>query len=94
MYCVYVIQSEKFGKRYTGLTGNLEKRIYEHNSGKTKSIKPFIPYKLIYSETVPDLFQVRKREKYLKSAAGRNFIKKILEKNRVSDYGSEACLPV
>ena len=81
MYYVYVIQSEKYGKRYTGLTGNLEKRIMEHNSGKTRSIKPYIPYCLIYFEIVPDLIQARKWEKYLKSAAGRNFVKKCLEKN-------------
>ncbi len=79
MYYVYVIQSEKYGKNYTGLTTNLDKRIKEHNSGKTKSIKPYIPYKLIYHETASDLLQARKREKYLKSATGRNFIKKNLE---------------
>jgi putative endonuclease len=77
MYYIYVIQSEKFAKNYTGLTKNLEERILEHNSGATFSTKPYIPYKLIYSETAPDLTQARKREKYLKSAAGRNFVKKM-----------------
>jgi putative endonuclease len=63
---------------YTGLTQDLEKRIIEHNSGKTKSIRPYLPYRLIYSEQVDTLAQARAREKYLKSGAGRRFLKKQL----------------
>jgi len=86
MYYVYVIQSENHGKRYTGFTKDVYKRLNEHNSGATKSIRPFIPYKLIYLETTENIEQARKREKYLKSAAGRRYIKKI------NPDGSEARL--
>ncbi|MCK9613290.1 MAG: GIY-YIG nuclease family protein [Bacteroidales bacterium] len=86
MYYVYVIQSENYGKRYTGFTKDLYNRINEHNNGNTKSIKPYIPYKLIYFETVENIALARTREKYLKSAAGRRFIKKI------NPDGSEARL--
>lgn len=76
-YFVYILRSEVNGKNYTGHTRNLSRRIKEHNSGKTKSIKPFIPYKLIYSETLNSRVEAVKREKYLKSGAGREFIEKL-----------------
>jgi len=78
MHFVYVIESINFKKRYVGLTINIENRLKEHNAGKTTSNKAFRPYKLIYSEKVDSVFLARKREKYLKSAAGRSFLKKIL----------------
>ena len=76
MMKVYVIRSEKDGRFYVGMTSNLERRILEHNSGKTKSTKGFIPWKLVFFETHPDRLAARKREKYLKSGVGKEFIKK------------------
>ncbi|TDI73516.1 MAG: hypothetical protein E2O87_05090 [Bacteroidetes bacterium] len=35
MICVYVIRSKKDGRFYVGMTQNVEKRILEHNSGRT-----------------------------------------------------------
>ena len=52
MYFVYVLRSEKDGRLYKGFSSNLEKRIREHNSGKTKSTKGYLPWKLVYSEKV------------------------------------------
>jgi len=39
MYYVYVIQSKKDSKFYTGCTGDLQKRFTEHNEGKVLSTK-------------------------------------------------------
>jgi len=50
MWYVYIIKSLKFNRYYTGCTENIEKRLNEHNLGKTKSIKHYIPFDLIYSE--------------------------------------------
>ncbi|OGF44785.1 MAG: hypothetical protein A2452_08925 [Candidatus Firestonebacteria bacterium RIFOXYC2_FULL_39_67] len=75
MYTVYVLLSKKDGKTYTGCTNNIERRISDHNNGKeiaTKGRKPFI---MIYSETYPDLSSARKREIYLKTGKGKEFIK-------------------
>ena len=52
MFFVYVIQSEKKGNFYKGQTENLKKRLQAHNSGKTKSTKYGVPWKLVYYETV------------------------------------------
>ncbi|MCK9244949.1 MAG: GIY-YIG nuclease family protein, partial [Candidatus Marinimicrobia bacterium] len=35
MYFVYILQSQKDQGFYIGFTSNLEKRIKEHNAGKT-----------------------------------------------------------
>ena len=67
------------GKKYTGLTADIERRLVEHNSGKTKSTKFGKPWHLIYKEELPSLADARKREKYIKSGVGREYIKKILD---------------
>jgi putative endonuclease len=63
---------------YVGLTENLQNRLYEHNSGKTKSTKAFAPWKIVYTEEFSTREEARQREKYLKSGAGRKFRGKIL----------------
>jgi len=79
MFYVYIIQSEKDGRLYKGMTQNLENRIREHNRGKTKTTKHFKPWKLLYYEEFPDRIQARAREKYFKSGGGRRFIYKHLK---------------
>ena len=66
MYYVYVVQSEKDRSTYIGYTSDLEKRIKEHNQGKTRSIKSKIPFKLVYFEEFESKTEARKRENRLK----------------------------
>lgn len=54
MFCVYILKSEKDGRRYIGKTNNLERRLKEHNSGQvssTKSRRPFTVLKTIVCKT-------------------------------------------
>jgi len=74
---VYVLQSEKSGILYTGFTENLNRRIHEHNTGKSKFTSGHMPWKIIYTEVVDNRLEARKREKYLKSATGKRFLKKL-----------------
>jgi putative endonuclease len=76
-YFVYAIKSLSKNYIYVGLTNNLERRIQEHNSGKGRSTKLYGPFRLIYSEKVGIRVEARKREKYLKSGIGKEFLKKI-----------------
>ena len=48
MFYAYVLKSIIKDYLYKGHCENLEKRILEHNSGMTTSIKPYIPFQLIY----------------------------------------------
>ena len=57
-YYAYVLKSEIDGRLYKGYTHDLENRLKEHNSGKTKSTKGYAPWNLIYFEVV--LLNIRK----------------------------------
>ena len=74
-YVIYAIKSSFDNRIYVGFTCNLEKRIKEHNQGKTRSTKGFRPWVLIYKETTETRFEARKREKFLKSGCGKEFLK-------------------
>ncbi len=58
-------------KTYVGLTNNLERRLKEHNSSKSKFTKAYIPWEIIHFEKAGTRKDARTREKYFKSAAGR-----------------------
>jgi putative endonuclease len=44
----------------------------------TESIRPYIPFKLVYFEKFETEKESIEREKYFKSAAGRRYLKKKL----------------
>ena len=79
MYSVYVLRSLKNKKRYTGFTSKDPLiRLQEHNSGAnafTRANKPFV---LIYFEFFEEEYRARRREKFLKSGSGRNFLDKFI----------------
>lgn len=75
---VYVLQSLLDKRTYTGSTPNLERRMAEHDHGKVLATKNRRPLKLVYSEQYDDLREARKREKYLKTHAGRKTLAIIL----------------
>ena len=72
---VYVIRSEKDGRFYVGMTENIQRRLKEHNSGRTRSTKGYRPWRVVFTEEYPNRTEARKREKYLKSGVGKEFIK-------------------
>ncbi|MCD2257666.1 GIY-YIG nuclease family protein [Psychroserpens luteolus] len=78
MYYVYVIRSEVDGRLYKGMTMRLDNRIKEHNFGKTKSTKGYLPWVLVYQEVFNTRREARLREKFLKSGQGRDYLKKVL----------------
>jgi putative endonuclease len=77
-FFAYVVKSISKHYFYKGHCQNLKKRIEEHNSGMTKSIRPYLPVELVYFEEFPTIIEAIQREKYFKTAAGRRFLKKKL----------------
>ena len=75
MFVVYCLRTLKTGNLYTGLTNNIERRLIEHNQGRNRSTKAYIPYVLLFTEPFDTRIEARKREKYLKSGIGREYIK-------------------
>lgn len=74
MWQVYVLQSLRFEKTYVGMTQHLERRLEQHNGGRSKFTSAYIPWKVIYVERYASSVEARAREKYLKSAAGKRYI--------------------
>ena len=78
MFFVYVLQSRKNGRLYAGFTVNLERRLAEHNLGRTKSIRFVRPLVLLYFEKFLTRLEAARRERYLKSGIGREELSNIL----------------
>jgi putative endonuclease len=74
-YYTYVLKSLVDGRLYKGMCSDLARRLNEHNSGKQKSTKAFKPWILVYSEKHNSRKDARKREIFLKSGSGREFLK-------------------
>lgn len=80
MYKVYVLESVRTRKWYIGFTpSDVIKRLNRHNKGEIVSSKSFRPWKLIYYESYLNRKDATGREKFLKSGAGKNFLKKQLK---------------
>lgn len=77
MFTVYILKSGD-GKIYKGMTGDVEKRFDDHRLGRVKTTRTMKNLKIIYTERYNTREEARKREVYLKTAAGRRFLKKIL----------------
>jgi putative endonuclease len=70
-YFVYILKSEVSKNSYVGHTANLEKRLLEHNNGKSMATRNKRPWKLIYHEEFQIRSEAISREKYFKSVTGR-----------------------
>lgn len=81
MWYVYILQSEKTNRYYTGYTENLERRVQEHNSGKTRSLKAYLPVRVVYNESVLNKHEARLRELQIKRYKGGQAFKRLLEKH-------------
>jgi putative endonuclease len=75
-YCyVYVLRSLHDKHFYVGLTRNLSARLQAHNKGLVNSTKKPLPVELVYWEGCRDESDAAEREKYLKTAWGKRYIK-------------------
>ncbi len=77
-YTVYIIKSSE-GYSYTGMTEDLELRLKQHND-KSLSFwtKRGTNWQVIYTETFELKSDALKRERWLKSGIGREFVKQRL----------------
>jgi putative endonuclease len=75
MYYIYVLQSLKDSRFYTGYTNNLKRRLKEHNNGLVFSTKHKRPLKLIYYEYGGTEEDAIRRERCLKSGQGKKYLR-------------------
>ena len=81
MFTVYALYSESHNKIYLGITSNIDERFKSHNElGKKGWTKNYRPWIIIYKQEHEEKSQALKREKQLKTSAGRLFIRSLIKK--------------
>ncbi len=78
MYYVYIIQSLVDYSYYVGHTNDLDKRLDEHNKGKSKYTRHKVPWKLVYQEIFKTRGEAMKRENEIKRKKRKSYIEWII----------------
>ena len=65
---VYVLKSDRTGKRYIGQTSDLERRLKEHNAEHVKSTKAGSPWTIVAYKKFSSRSEARWVEKSLKNS--------------------------
>ena len=76
---VYIIKSLSLDYYYIGATGNPLKRLAEHNSGTTASIRNKGPWILVFTQQYPSLTEAKRIELKLKKLKRRDYIEDIIK---------------
>ena len=77
MTFVYILHSELDASRfYIGISNDPDRRLDEHNCGKSIHTNKFRPWKLTVEVGFADAARAADFERYLKSGSGRAFAKK------------------
>ncbi len=79
MHYTYVLFSHRDRRLYVGSTGDLERRLDDHRSGRVRSTQDRRPLELIYYEAYPTAAEAERRERYLKGGNGREALKHQLQ---------------
>ena len=72
---VYVLRSSVDRNFYVGLARDLRQRFDEHKAGRVPSTAARRPLDLVYYEACRNIHDAAAREKYLKSAWGKRYLK-------------------
>jgi putative endonuclease len=75
VFYVYVLRSQSDSGFYIGFSDNLRARLRQHQDGESLATKSRGPWKLIYYEAYTEREDAEGREKFLKSGAGRRFLR-------------------
>ena len=82
LYCVYIMTNKTNTVFYTGITSNLNKRIYEHKENLVEGFtKKYNVHKLVYYEVFNDVEGAILREKQIKADSRNKKIKLINSMN-------------
>jgi putative endonuclease len=78
LHYVYILQSLRDKRYYIGETSNVEQRLLFHNSGKQRSTRNRISFRLILVEEYTNRNEALKREKQIKSWKGGQAFQKLI----------------
>jgi len=81
-YAVYILASKKNGTLYIGVTSDLAKRVFDHESDLSEGFtKKYQVHDLVYYEVTEDVHSAISREKQLKNWERKWKIKLIEKEN-------------
>ena len=83
MGVVYILQSQVNQRYYIGSTCDLERRLIEHDTGKSQYTKLTKPFKLVFSQGYGTLQEARKIEYKLKQLKSRAIIERIVKDQKI-----------
>ena len=84
---VYALKNQINDEIYVGISADLDRRLKEHNSGKNRYTKAFLPWTLFFTESCDSYAEARKREIYYKSVADIVLINVVIFKIKCYSYG-------
>jgi putative endonuclease len=82
MAYVYILKSLKNNRFYIGSTNDIDRRLDEHNRGKSLYTKSVRPFELVYKEEFLLLKDARKREYLIKKKKSRKYIETLINMDR------------
>lgn len=85
MFYVYILQSDSH--IYIGFTSDLKRRVNQHNAGRNRSTKRYLPWLLIFYEAYLNEDDAKRRESYFKTSQGRQALRRML-KNQLTNQTS------
>jgi len=84
LHYLYILESEVSGRYYIGITTDVKKRLKQHNSGKTRSTKAYIPWKLLCEIGYETRKEAAVAERMLKKSKSRGVIEKFISQQAES----------
>jgi putative endonuclease len=82
IYCVYITTNERRTVLYTGVTGDLKKRIFEHKTGVPGGFSSrYNARRLVYFEIGSDALAAIAREKQIKGGSRMKKMKLVASMN-------------
>ena len=79
IYWVYVLESLNKKARYVGSTHDVAHRLDFHNAGLYPLTKEHRPWRVIHEEEHPTRTSATRRETFLKTGRGKDFLKRHLK---------------
>lgn len=86
---VYVLAGDNGAYLYKGSARDLHKRVTDHVAGRVARTKNRRPLEIVYFEYHDDYSAARKRELYLKTGVGRQWLKDRLSTARVVKWQTQ-----
>jgi putative endonuclease len=82
LYCVYIMSNKYNTVLYTGVTGNLKKRVYQHKNKLVEGFtKKYNVQKLVYYQTFGTPEKAILREKQIKAGSRKKKIGLVTKNN-------------